>query len=327
MSIVSFIRVGLLICAFIHCVTAALAEQVTFPSANVRDMGPFATGEQSGKVEIRADLSFPSKGRGPFPAVVIAHTIGGYFEANEGWFAAELRKAGFATLTYDSFKPRNWTGRFAKADPSVGPSALYDAFAALDFLAGHSNIDQTKIAVIGFSHGGDVAHMAAFERFRRAMMPNRRFAAHVGFYPGWVWGTRAGKDAYSGAPVLLLLADKDELTPAAKVESYLAYLKKDDPAPNIQVVTYRNAYHAWTNVRVKTPRFFPEGANARKCPLLLVGQVRVGMLINGEEKSFDRPLWERCFPESRGYTMGFSAQVRAKSLADTIVFLKRSMSL
>jgi hypothetical protein len=35
-----------------------------------------------------------------------AGTLAGYRDANEGHAAAELRKAGFATLTYDSFAAR-----------------------------------------------------------------------------------------------------------------------------------------------------------------------------------------------------------------------------
>ena len=167
--------------------------------------------------------------------------------------------------------------------------------------------------------------MAAFERFRRTMAPDQRFAAHVSFYPGWTWGTRAGQNAYTGAPVLLLLGEKDELTPAGKVQAYLAYLKRNGSEPPIQVLAYPNAYHAWTNPSFAAPRFFADFANTRKCPTLLVGETRVDLLLNGEEKHFDPALWERCLVESRGYTMGFSAQTRAKSLADTIAFLKKTM--
>jgi hypothetical protein len=39
-----------------------------------------------------------------------AGTLAGYRDANEGHAAAELRKAGFATLTYDSFAARGTTG-------------------------------------------------------------------------------------------------------------------------------------------------------------------------------------------------------------------------
>jgi hypothetical protein len=39
-----------------------------------------------------------------------AGTLAGYRDANEGHAAAELRKAGLATLTYDSFAARRTTG-------------------------------------------------------------------------------------------------------------------------------------------------------------------------------------------------------------------------
>jgi dienelactone hydrolase len=55
---------------------------------------------------VAATLSFPKEAKERYPAVVVVHTIGGYQESNEGWHAAEFRKAGLATLTYDSFAAR-----------------------------------------------------------------------------------------------------------------------------------------------------------------------------------------------------------------------------
>src|SRR5215831_20541649 len=57
-------------------------------------------------VTVKANLSLPEQVRDRYPAVIIVHTIAGYRDANEGYVAAELRKAGFATLTYDSFAAR-----------------------------------------------------------------------------------------------------------------------------------------------------------------------------------------------------------------------------
>lgn len=54
-------------------------------------------------VTVSATLRFPNEAKERYPAVVVVHTLAGYQESNEGWHAAELRKAGFATLTYDSF--------------------------------------------------------------------------------------------------------------------------------------------------------------------------------------------------------------------------------
>ena len=55
---------------------------------------------------VGATLTFPDVAAERYPAVVVVHTIGGYQESNEGWQAAQLRHAGFATLTYDSFAAR-----------------------------------------------------------------------------------------------------------------------------------------------------------------------------------------------------------------------------
>jgi len=46
--------------------------------------------------------------------------------------------------------------------------------------------------------------------------------------------------------VLMLLGERDDNLPVAKIESYLAYARgAGNPAP-IETVTYPGAYHAWT---------------------------------------------------------------------------------
>ena len=117
-------------------------------------------------VTVPATLSFPEEARDRYPAVVVVHTIAGYLlEANEGQYAAELRKAGYATLTYDSFAARGTTGvAMSRSGPGLSPTAVADAYAALRLLAGHPKIDAGQIAIVGFSYGGEVAHLTAFER-------------------------------------------------------------------------------------------------------------------------------------------------------------------
>src|SRR5882672_62015 len=72
--------------------------------------------------------------------------------------------------------------------------------------------------------GRRVAHLTAFEVLRAVMAPgSSRFAAHVATYPGGSYGVRAEAGAYTGAPILMLLGEKDDNLPVAKVEGYLAY--------------------------------------------------------------------------------------------------------
>jgi len=85
-------------------------NQVTFQSATYADFGQLQRQTPAATVTVAATLSFPDEARDRYPAVVVVHTIAGYLEGNEGQYAAALRNAGFATLTYDSFAARGSTG-------------------------------------------------------------------------------------------------------------------------------------------------------------------------------------------------------------------------
>ena len=159
------------------------------------------------------------------PAIVIAHTIGGYQEANEGWHAEAFRKQGFATVTYPSMAVRRLVD--GGAATAAWPSAVAEAYAAFRLLAEHPNIDADRIAIFGFSFGGEVAYLTAFERLRAALLPGEaRFAAHVAFYPAGVYGGVAEQGGFTGAPILMLLGEKDDNLPVSKVQDYLAYVRK-----------------------------------------------------------------------------------------------------
>jgi dienelactone hydrolase len=141
---------------------------ITFQSSTYSDFRQLLTREAApATITVQGNLGFPQAARERYPAVVIVHTMGGYREANEGYAAAELRKSGFATLTYDSFAARGTTGEAMSRSPGYLPSGVADAYAALRLLWSDSRIDADRIAIVGFSFGGEVAHMAALSRFDR----------------------------------------------------------------------------------------------------------------------------------------------------------------
>jgi dienelactone hydrolase len=307
----------------------ASAIQVAFQSASYSDFRQLLTRDApTASVTVSATLRFPPEEKERYPAVVIVHTIAGYLESNEGHYAAELGKAGFATLTYDSFAARGTSGvAMSRAGPGLWPSTVADAYAALQLLAAHPKIDAHRIAIVGFSFGGEVAHLAAFASLRSALNPgSARFAAHVAFYPAGVFGVIADPEAYSGSPILMLLGEKDDNLPVTKVEGYLAYAKAaGHPAP-IETVIYAGAYHAWTVPDLTVLRFYPEYVSTKKCPLLLIGPGRPAFLVDGEVKPFDASAFGRCMGEAPGYSMVYDAAVRAKSTVDAIGFLQRHLT-
>jgi len=300
---------------------------ITFQSSTYSDFRQILLREAAtGTVTIQASLRFPEEKKDRYPAIIVVHGLGGYRDANEGYVAAELRKSGFATLTYDSFAARGTTGAAMSASPGYLPAGVADAYAALRRLSSESRIDADRIAIAGFSYGAEVAHLTAFEPLRAALNPGPgRFAAHVGFYPALNFGAVADRGAYTGSPVLIMLGGKDDNLPATKVESYLAYVRAaGNPAP-FETVTYPGAYHAWTVPDLVTARFYPELVSAKKCPLILLGANRVMLLIDEQAKPFDPGLFVACMKEAPGYSMGFDAAVRAQSIADAERFLQRNL--
>ncbi len=303
-------------------------ERVTLRSGSYADFRQVFAREAPAGASVPATLRFPERPRDRYPAVVVVHTIGGFREVNEGWLAAELRRNGFATLTYDSFSARGLS-QSAVIGSRAGPplaSGVADAFAALHFLAEHPRIDADRIGIDGFSFGGEVAHLTAFEVLRAVMAPgSSRFAAHVATYPGGSYGARAETGAYTGAPILMLLGEKDDNLPVAKVEGYLAYASgAGHPAPNTTVV-YPGAFHAWTVPILGAPRFNAQYLSTRKCPVILFGRGAPTVLVDGRAQPFDPDALAACVAAGPGYSMAFDATTRTKSTADTVAFLQRHL--
>lgn len=316
------------------CLIIALAALAAAVSANAQTVkvqsGRYTDFRQLLSREAPADsavvamtLRLPDGARDRHPAIVIVHTIAGYQEANEGWHADAFRKAGFATLTYSSVAARR-----LRDGGTVGgwPSAVAEAYAAFRFLADHPRIDTHRIAIVGFSFGGEVAYLTALERMRAALMPGQaRFAAHAAFYPAGVYGAVAEQGAYTGAPILMLLGEKDDNLPVAKVRDYLAYAQTAGFPPPLEISIYPGAYHAWTVPSLGAPEFYPQYRSTRKCPYLLLGSSSVELLVEGHERPIELEVMKTCLKEGRGYTMAYDAGVRAQSARDVLAFLSKAL--
>jgi dienelactone hydrolase len=139
------------------------------------------------------------------------------------------------------------------------------------------------------------------------------------------FGVIADRGAYTGSPVLMLLGEKDDNLPVAKIESYLAYARAaGNPAP-IETVIYPGAYHAWTVPNLVTLRFYPELVSTKKCPIILLGPNLPVTFIDGQVNPFDPSSFGACMGEAPGYSMVFDAAVRAQSITDAVRFLRRNL--
>ena len=325
------LRYGVLVAAAVVAMSSGVAAQtfnadtqgrIDFPTAYYESWPDVFNGKSKPQTG-RAILRLPNGALQPVPLVVIMHTIGGYYDENEGWFARELNKKGYATAEVDSFTPRDARNMVKTGGQWISPTMISDAHHVLASLTAHPRVDTNHAAIVGFSQGGEAAHLAAFKRLADRMLPDGpRFAAHVPFYPPCGVTANPTSNGYSGAPVLMLLAEKDDAGPPGKCREIVdLYKRRGLPAP-VDIVVYPGAYHGWTHPGNKTPHFESSAVSVGKCaPLLFApgGEVR-----NGIVEPVDNVLRAACTAKT-GYSMGYDAKVRDKSLSDLIDFLNKTL--
>jgi dienelactone hydrolase len=204
-------------------------------------------------------------GRGPFPAVVLLHTCLG-LPANRQSIADDFARWGYAALFVDDF-----AGRGLKETCAVDfGEAVADAYAALAYLSKRPFVDRKRIAVVGWSQGGDTALKIASSRL--AVPSGAKFKAAAAFYPPC---DNLG-DARLTMPTLILIGEADDVTPAADCRR-LAKAQPGDGA-DVRLVVYPAAAHGFDN---------PEFAG--------------GVRVYGMSLRYDRDAAERAKSELRDF--------------------------
>lgn len=203
-------------------------------------------------------------GDGPSPAVVILHDCSGLGARSSGaparW-SHELVARGYVTIVPDSFTTRGHPdgvctdGRPSRGEVAPARRAL-DAYAALAHARALPFVDGRHVGLMGGSHGGSstLAALAAADDPGDPLARAQRdgFAAAVALYPGCrarYGGWRPDADgAYRPvAPLLILIGERDDWTPAAPCEA-LVRSTRGGPHP-ADIVVYPGARHSFDSDR------------------------------------------------------------------------------
>jgi len=205
-----------------------------------------------GAEQIPIDVSRPD-GPGPFPAVVIMHDCSGLGPRSSGapdrW-ARELVGRGYVVIVPDSFTPRGHPDGICTVPLSdrrrdVTPARrAHDAYEALAYARTLPGVDGRRVGIMGGSHGGSTT-LTAMMAPADASDPLARekgggFGAAVALYPRCVLGDGVYRPV---APVLILVGEKDDWTPAEPCRRLAAAAR----AAGHQVTTkvYPGAHHSF----------------------------------------------------------------------------------
>ena len=212
-------------------------------SAAASEVSVTATAPNGAVDQIPAMLLKPS-GDGPFPAVVILHDCSGLGPRSSGaparW-AQELLKHGYVVIFADSFGTRGFRdGVCRDASPGrtdVGPlRRAHDAYAALAYLRTLPYVDGRRVGVMGGSHGGSTT-LAAMAR------ADSGFTAAVALYPACAPWLRNLGGYKPDAPLLILIGEKDDWTPAEPCRRLAESAQKAGHPLAIKI--YPGAHHSF----------------------------------------------------------------------------------
>jgi dienelactone hydrolase len=144
---------------------AARVELHAIPSLTLSDQ-QFLNGDANGKPVTMSGEFRVAQGNGRLPVVVLMHGSGGIGANIEPW-TRTFNAMGISTLTIDGFTGRGLTSVNTNQALLGRLNFVLDIYRALELLAKHPRVDPERIALMGFSRGGQAALYASLTRFNR----------------------------------------------------------------------------------------------------------------------------------------------------------------
>jgi dienelactone hydrolase len=163
---------------------------------------------------------FLPEGEDPRPGVLLFHGCGGV-KPSLPRRATEIARQGYVAVIVDSFEGRNtdWR-RVCDGLEMFGDQRAADVLVALEYARNHPRINPDRLFTVGYSHGGwavleTLAYNGALPRGLgdSPADPLAGLRGAITWYPYCGAATRFSAGWESKIPVLLLLAEEDEITP------------------------------------------------------------------------------------------------------------------
>jgi len=269
---------------------AARTELHSIQSLTLSDE-QFLKGDGGGKQVIVSGHLRIAQGSGRLPIVVMIHGSGGMVPIIEFW-TKEFNEMGISTFALDGFTGRGLTNVNTDQTLLGRLNMILDAYRGLDILAKHPRVDSSRIALMGFSRGGQAVLYASLKRFHQTWNKSGiEFAAYIPFYPDCMTTYQSDTEV-ADRPIRIFHGTLDDYNPVATCKAYVERLRLT--GRDVQLTEYPKASHAFDNpLGSLTPSVVKNAQTVRRCT---IREEATGQLINAATRqpfTYNDPCVER----------------------------------
>jgi len=235
----------------------------------------FLAGDDKGKqVTVAGELRIAQR-QGKTPLVILMHGSGG-IGPNVPFWVRELNGLGISTFTIDGMSGRGLRGVGTNQAILGRLNFIIDIYRSLEIVAKHPRVDPDRIALMGFSRGGQAALYASVKRFHKLWNKSgAEFAAYIPFYPDCATTYQNDIDV-ADKPIRIFHGTPDNYNPVATCKAFVARLK--DAKRDVELTEYPNAPHGFDNPLGAVPAAVAkDNQSVRDCT---IREADVGNLIN-----------------------------------------------
>jgi dienelactone hydrolase len=202
----------------------------------------FLKGDSFGRPTIISGTLRVAQGSGRLPLVILVHGSGG-IEENAVIWERLFASLGISTFAIDSFAGR-WIASTVADQSQLGRlNMILDLYRSLAVLAADPRVDPNRIAVMGFSRGGQATLYAGLKRFQKMWNPSGIDpAAYIALYAPCI-ATYIGDTEVTDHPIRIFHGRSDDWVEIAPCRAYFNRLKRT--ARDVQMTEYPNTWHAF----------------------------------------------------------------------------------
>jgi dienelactone hydrolase len=280
----------------------------------------FLNGVKEGQpATIAGELRLPRRTTERIPAVVLLHGSGGLSGSHDRW-AQELVGMGIAVFLVDSFTGRGIVSVSASQESLGRLAMMIDAYRALDLLAPDSRIDSDRIALLGFSRGGQSVLYASMRRFQKMHGPiGIEYAAYIPFYASCNTRFRDDENVTS-KPLRIHHGLADNYVPIEPCQDYTERLHKAGRR-NVVLFEYPDAHHSFDNPGNPKLVRADKSQSTANC---VMHEDASGRIINSKT---GKPFSYKDTCVRLGPTVGYNAAAHAAALKSVKEFLAETFKL